>query len=55
MKYVYEIYENDDTKGRTFVGYKSINSDSSESARVSLLSSLPENYTFCQIWVPQGE
>lgn len=53
MKYVFEIYENTPERGRTFLGYKTVNAESTEDARLSVLSGVPESYIACQIWVPQ--
>lgn len=54
MKYVFELYENCEKRGRTFLGHKSVIADNDEDARLSVLSGVPENYIVNQIWVPQN-
>lgn len=54
MKFVFELYEETNERGRVFLGYKTINSDSAENAKTALLSSVPDNIQACQIYYPQG-
>jgi hypothetical protein len=53
MKYVFEIYEFCEKRGRTFKGYKTITCDSTESARLCAENNLPENHSLHQVYFPQ--
>lgn len=52
-KFVFEMYEFCETKGRIFKGYKTIVAESSEQAWLSAQEALPINYKLEQIYIPQ--
>lgn len=52
MKYVFEKYEFGE-RGRIFLGFETVFSDSTENALLSVQERVGEDITLAQIWVPQ--
>lgn len=54
MKYVFEKYEFSN-RGRIFLGFETIFSDSTENAVLSVQERVGENVTLVPIWIPQED
>jgi hypothetical protein len=54
MKYLFEKYVTNE-RGRVFLGYEAVVSDSTENARLSVLNKVGQDITLAQVYVPQED
>jgi hypothetical protein len=53
-KFCFEIYEYKETKEFVFKGYKTVNANDTEQAKLSASVGLPENHKLVQIYISQN-